>query len=155
MKKLLTIILAVAMLATMAVSVFASEGENSMTLTYSVAPTYTVTIPQNVTIDGQAVTLSANEVVEKKNEYVSVAIDANNVFEVTTPEGAVLPYTVLADGVEKAAGDEILAVYPGVNDSGSVSVIFGIDEAQIEYAGDYTGTAIFTISVKTIPAENE
>ena len=155
MKKLLALILAVALMATLSVTAFAAdydtEGDKGMTVTYSVAPAYTVTIPTDVTIDGNSATISAEDVVVEKGQYVSVTLAENNNFTVKTAEGAELAYTVTADGEAVAAGDEILAVNPADGKTGTATITFDIDESAIKYAGTYTGSATFTISVKDAP----
>jgi hypothetical protein len=154
MKKLFAMLLVIALMATMSVAAFAADydtaGDKGMTVTYSVAPTYTVTIPTDVTIDADGVeaTVSADNVVVNKGKYVSVSLDAENDFIVKTEEGATLTYTVTANGEEVAAGGEILAVNPTDGKSGSAAIIFDIDESEIKYAGTYTGTATFTVAVK-------
>ena len=154
MKKLFALTLAVAMLATMSVTAFAADydtaGDKGMTVTYSVAPTYTVTIPTDVTIDGNATTISAENVVVEKGKYVSVTLAAENNFTVTTAEGATLAYTVTANGENVAAGGEILTVNPKDGKTGTATITFDIDESAIQYAGTYTGTATFTIAVKDV-----
>ena len=105
MKKLFAIILAVVLFATMCIAVFAAdyttEGNAGVSVNYSVAPTYTVTIPTDVTIDadGTVATISAENVVVNKGEYVSVALAEENNFIVKTAEGATLEYTVNVNGV--------------------------------------------------------
>ena len=135
--------------------IFNSEyfDSRSTTVTYSVNPAYTVTIPETVTIgaDGTEKTVSAEDVVVNKGQYVSVTLAADNNFTVKTTEGATLTYTVTQDGQPVAAGDEILAVNPADGTTGSASVTFAIDESAIQYAGTYTGTATFTIAVKDVP----
>ena len=124
-----------------------------MNVTYTVDPTYTVTIPETVTIgtDGTEKTVSAEGVVVKKGQYVSVALAENNNFTVKTTEGAELPYTVKTNDETVAAGGEILAVNPKDGKTGTATITFDIDETKIQYAGTYTGTAIFTIAVKDAP----
>ena len=126
------------------------------TVTYEVAPTYTVTIPETVTIgaDGTEKTVSAEDVVVEKGKYVSVSLAADNDFAVATAEGAELTYTVTANGENVAAGGEILAVNPTDGKTGSATVTFDIDESAIQYAGTYTGSATFTIAVKDVPPIN-
>ena len=121
------------------------------TVTYSVDPTYTVTIPTDVTIDGNSTTISAEGVVVEKGKYVSVSLAADNDFTVATTEGAELTYTVTANGENVAPGDELLAVTPADSAAGTATVTFDIDESAIKYAGTYTGTATFTIAVKDAP----
>ena len=155
MKKLFALLLAIAMMATLSVTAFAADydttGDKEMTVTYSVAPAYTVTIPTDVTIDGNSTTISAEDVVVEKGKYVSVSLAADNDFTVATAEGAELTYTVTANGENIAAGGEILAVNPADGKTGTATVTFDIDESAIQYAGTYTGTATFTISVKDAP----
>lgn len=157
MKKLFALLLAITMMATLSVTAFAAEydttGDKGMDVTYSVEPGYTVTIPPTVTIgtSGTSAEISAADVVVNKGQYVSVTLAADNNFTVKTAEGAVLAYTVTANGENIAAGDEILAVNPADGKTGSASVTFAIDESAIQYAGTYTGSATFTIAVKDVP----
>ena len=125
--------------------------KHSVTVEYNVDPTYTVTIPTDVTIDGTSATISAEDVVVEKGKYVSVSLAADNDFTVATAEGAELTYTVTANGADVAAGGEILAVNPADGKTGTATVTFDIDESAIQYAGTYTGTASFTIAVKDVP----
>ena len=157
MKKLFAMLLAITMMATLSVTAFAAdydaEGNKGMNVTYSVNPGYTVTIPETVTIgaEGTEKTVSAEGVVVKKGQYVSVTLAENNNFTVKTTEGATLTYTVTKGGQPVAAGGEILAVNPADGKTGSASVTFAIDESAIKYAGTYTGTTTFTIAVKDAP----
>ena len=155
MKKLFALILAITVVATLSVTAFAADydttGDKEMTVTYSVAPAYTVTIPTDVTIDGHSTTISAEDVVVNKGQYVSVTLAADNNFTVKTTEGAELTYTVTANGENVAAGGEILAVNPADGKTGTATITFDIDESAIKYAGTYTGTATFTIAVKDVP----
>ena len=157
MKKLFALILAIAMMATLSVTAFAAdyntEGNKGMDVTYSVEPGYTVTIPETVTIgaEGTEKTVSAEGVVVKKGQYVSVTLAADNNFTVKTTEGAELTYTVTKGGQPVAAGDEILAVNPADGKTGTATITFDIDETAIQYAGTYTGSATFTIAVKDAP----
>ena len=127
--------------------------QRGMNVTYTVNPTYSVTIPENVTIgaEGTEKTVSAEGVVVNKGQYVSVTLAADNNFTVKTAEGAELPYTVTANGETLAAGGEVLAVNPKDGKTGTATITFDIDETKIQYAGTYTGTAIFTIAVKDAP----
>ena len=155
MKKLFALTLAVAMLATMSVTAFAADydtaGNKGMTVTYSVDPAYTVTIPTDVTIDGNSTTISAENVVVEKGKYVSVTLADDNDFTVRTQQGAELSYTVTANDENVAAGGEILAVNPADGNTGTATITFDIDESDIKYAGTYTGTATFTVAVKDVP----
>ena len=131
---------------------FTSYPVEGTTITYTVNPTYTVTIPENVTIgtDGTEKTVSADGVVVEKGKYVSVTLADDNDFTVRTQQGAELSYTVTANGETVAAGGEILAVNPADGKTGTATITFDIDESAIQYAGTYTGTATFTIAVKDV-----
>ena len=132
---------------------FTSYPVEGTTVTYTVDPTYTVTIPENVTIgtDGTEKTVSAEGVVVEKGKYVSVTLAENNNFTVKTTEGAELTYTVTKGEETVAPGGEILAVNPQDSKTGTATITFDIDESAIKYAGTYTGSAIFTIAVKDVP----
>ena len=155
MKKLFALLLAITMMATLSVTAFAADydttGDKGMDVTYSVEPGYTVTIPTDVTIDGNSTTISAEDVVVEKGRYVSVTLAADNNFTVKTAEGAELTYTVTANGENVAAGGEILTVNPKDGKNGTANITFDIDETAIQYAGTYTGSATFTIAVKDVP----
>ena len=155
MKKLFALLLAITMMATLSLTAFAADynttGNKGMNVTYSVPEFYYVTIPTDVTIDGNSTTISAEDVVVEKGRYVSVTLAYNNNFTVTSGEGATLTYTVTKDGQPVAAGGEILAVNPADGKSGTANITFDIDEAAIQYAGTYTGSATFTIAVKDVP----
>ena len=155
MKKLFALLLAITMMATLSVTAFAADydtaGDKDMTVTYSVNPGYTVTIPTDVTIDGNSTTISAENVVVEKGKYISVALADDNDFTVRTQQGAELTYTVTKGGPPVAAGGEILAVDPTDGKTGTATITFDIDESAIKYAGTYTGSATFTIAVKPVP----
>ena len=155
MKKLFALLLAITMMATLSVTAFAADydttGDKGMDVTYSVEPGYTVTIPTDVTIDGNSTTISAEDVVVEKGKYVSVSLAADNDFTVKTAEGAELTYTVTANGENIAAGGEILAVNPADGKTGETTLTFTTPET-VKFAGDYTGTVTFTIAVN--PAVN-
>ena len=156
MRKIFVLLLATVMIATMSFGVYATsyeeEGDKGVTVTYSVAPTYIVTIPSSVIIgtSGTEATISAENVVVEKGSYVSVTLDAENDFTVSTNEGATLNYTVISNGNTIEAGDEILAVNPTNGKTGSATIVFDIDEDDIQYAGNYSGVATFTISVEFV-----
>ncbi len=155
MKKLFALILAITMMATLSVTAFAADynttGNKGMNVTYSVPEFYYVTIPTDVTIDGNSTTISAEDVVVEKGQYVSVTLAENNNFTVKTTEGAELTYTVTANDKNIAAGGEVLAVNPKDGKTGTATITFDIDESAIKYAGTYTGSATFTIAVKDVP----
>ena len=104
MKKLLALILDVALMTTMSVTAFATDNtvnyngrENPQTsglnVTYKVTPTFSVPIPANVAL-GNSVTVSAADVVVEYGEAVNVKLsgtsETDNSFMLRTEQGAVL-----------------------------------------------------------------
>lgn len=133
--------------------IYITTQERSAQVQYSVAPTYTVTIPETVAL-GETVTLSAEDVIVEKGRQVEVALSAtsgtDNAFQVKTPEGAELSYTVKNGETEVAVGDTVLTVDPETSSQGSVTLSFTVP-SNIIYAGEYSGTVIFTVSVQDKP----
>lgn len=134
-----------------AVSAFAAGtvGNDTLTITYDVEPTYTVSIPAEVTL-GNTATISAEDVVVAKGSEVNVALTgasgASNALQVETAEGAVIDYTITKDSANVAVGDTVLTVNPDTASTGS-SVLSFVEPNQVQYAGDYSGTVTFTVSV--------
>ena len=158
MKKLFALILTVCLLASMSVTAFAAVDQDSqdpngaMNVTYTVDPTFTVTIPATVAL-GEDATISAENVVVPKGKQVEVSIAQANGFKATTPEGAEITYTVKNGETAVAEGETVLAVNPKDGKTGETTLSF-VAPTEIQYAGDYTGTVTFTVAVKDVPMIN-
>ena len=124
--------------------------KRSVTIEYNVDPTYTVTIPATVAL-GETATIKAENVVVTKDKQVEVTLTNANGFKVKTEQGAELGYTVTIDGDAVAENDTVLTVNPDGGKTGETTLKFVAPETA-QFAGDYTGTIIFTIAVN--PAEN-
>lgn len=127
------------------------EDKRTVTIEYVSAPSYTVTIPEKVTL-GQTVTISVEDVRVAKGSQVEVSLtgtsDTSNAFTLESKEGAAINYTVQdASKQTVAINDTVLAVNPKIRDEGSAELTFAAP-TDITYAGTYTGTVIFTVSVK-------
>ena len=122
------------------------------TVTYEVAPTYTVTIPATVTL-GETAKIEVENVVVEKGKQVEVALTEANDFKVATAEGAELTYTVKNGETEVAEGETVLAVNPKDGKTGETTLSFAAP-TEIQYAGSYTGTVTFTVAVKDVPPIN-
>ena len=154
MKKLFALILAIALMATMSITVFAENNtisyndvvqESGMTVSYKVEPTYTVTIPTEVTL-GSTAEIKVEDAVIPKGYQVEVSICCDDYdFVLTSGEGAEISYSVTCGDEEYYPDDVILAVSPTVSTSGSTILTFEAS-SDIQYAGDYTGTVTFVIS---------
>lgn len=158
MKKLLSLVLSMVMVLSLSVTAFAAEinqgsdpKTGSTTVTYTVNPVYTVTIPATVTLGGSAVEVKAEGVKVNKGSRVVVKLtgtsESDNAFRVKTAEGAVLTYTVQKNSADVAINDTVLAVNPETADTGSTALSF-VAPASVTYAGTYTGTVTFTVSVE-------
>lgn len=131
------------------------EDEETLTITYVSAPSYTVTIPPTVEL-GKSMTVSAEDVRVKKGQQVEVALTGtsgeDNAFALESREGALISYTVQNNGSPVEINDTVLTVNPETASSGQVSLSFLEPEDQdITYAGNYTGTVTFTVRLADTP----
>jgi len=117
-------------------------------ITHDIAPTFTVIIPATVTL-GEAATISAENVVLAHGEQVEVSLANANGFKVKSEQGAVLTYTVTKDETAVNEGDTVLTVNPTSGKTGETTLKF-VAPGAAQFAGDYTGTVTFTISVNTV-----
>lgn len=123
-----------------------------VTIEFVSAPTYTVTIPATVEL-GETAEIKAENVVVEKGKQVEVKLtgtsETDNAFQLKTNEGAELTYTVKNGDADVAIGSTVLTVNPDTAASGSTTLTF-VAPTSITYAGTYTGTVTFTVSVETV-----
>ena len=155
MKKLFTILLTVAMLATMSITAFATNTTGGSTdVSFNVDPTYTITIPATVElnkVETEGVVTYENDytitaeagVRLKKNEYIEVTVASD--FEMTTTEGATLAYTITAEDAA-VANNGVVATFG--TDKNAQSTTIHIAANDPDYAGEYKDTVTFTVAVK-------
>ena len=159
-KKVLAGFLALTLCGLMSMTAFAADIDQDSTaqsgstdVSYNVQPVYTVTIPQSVAL-GQTATISAKDVVVASGKQVAVALTGTsgdgNAFTLKSAEGAVISYTVQKDSQNVSLDDTVLTVNPKDGTTGSTTLSF-IAPSSITYAGEYTGTVTFTISVADVP----
>lgn len=175
MKKFIAISLVSALTLAASATVFAANtpqnveitpetsGSGTMNIVYSIAPTYTVTIPDRITLDTATSTatpavneleVSASNVVISKGKQVVVRLadttktsdGTSKPFAVKTAEGAEITYTVKNGETDVKVGDTVLTVNPETaeNASGSTTLKF-IAPDDVTYAGTYSGTVTFTV----------
>ena len=128
-----------------------SSYEDTITITFVSVPSYTITIPESVML-GDTVTISAENVVVEKGKRLEVALTetsgTDNAFTLTSEEGAELSYTVEdANRQTVDIGDTVLTVNPDTADSSSAELHF-VAPDNTQFAGEYTGTVTFTVSVE-------
>ena len=155
MKKLFTILLTVAMLATMSITAFATNTTGGSTdVSFNVDPTYTITIPATVElnkVETEGVVTYENDytitaeagVRLKKNEYIEVTVASD--FEMTTAEGATLEYTITAENAA-VANNGVVAEF--ATDKAEQTATIHIAANDPDYAGEYKDTVTFTVAVK-------
>lgn len=157
MKKVLTMVLSVAMVLSMGVCAFAAEvsndgGTQETTATYTEPQTFVVTIPSDITVakkDGQAtpVTVSAADVVIPANATLKVTVASTNEWLVKSPEGGDLHYGLYVDSKEDAlaTNGEVLSVVNGTA-TGSASLTAKLTEVATK-SGTFTDTLTFTVNL--------
>lgn len=157
MKKLLSFTLALVMMLSVSVTAFAGtvdqdsiDKTGDTSITYNVAPAYTVTIPATVELGGTA-TVKVENTMLKKGDEVNVKLtgtsEADDTFKVTTAQGAELTYTVKKSDTVINVGDTVISCASQV--SNQVDLLFTAP-TSVQYAGDYSGTVTFTVSVETV-----
>lgn len=162
MKKIFILLLVIVMAVSLSVTAFAEDNTISydeskesqtsgLSVTYNVAPTFTVVIPASVTL-GNSVTVSAEDVVVEYGNAVTVTLsgtsESDNSFKLRTDEGAVISYAVTKGGVDVTVGDTVLSAIPTSAET-SAELTF-TEPASYTYAGIYKGTVTFTIAVETV-----
>lgn len=159
MKKILQGFLTIALC--LAVSLPASAAEISETsaqksgetsVSFNVAPTYTVTIPETVELekkeDNGAVTYEKDMTITAEagvrliqGQSIKVAMDSDFILSAGK---STMPYTVTVDGENVTSGDEV-ALFGTSTDAQTVTLHFAAEDP--EYAGNYTDTVTFTLSI--------
>lgn len=155
MKKLLTLLLTAALATAAATTAFAdtivNPTDGKMYVTYTVNPSYTVTIPANVTLGSNTkmstATVKAENVTVPHGQAVKVALTNANSFKVTSQEGAELTYKVTKNEQAVNVNDTVLSVASNAIDKkGETALVFEITDSVV-YSGEYKGTVTFTVSV--------
>lgn len=162
MKKAITLLLTAAILTTACITAFAeeitqnsSEPRNGTTsVTMSVDPTYTVTIPESVVLEEQTdgtyakdAVVTATNIRLNNNKQIKVTLTSDFLLE--NAQGAAdLPYTLTIDSTEIASGDTVATFASNadltlVQESDTLHFAAGVPE----FAGDYSDTVMFNISV--------
>lgn len=157
MKKILSFTLALVMMLSATVTAFAAtvdqdsvDKTGNTSITYNFAPAYTVTIPATVTL-GDTATVKVENTMLKLGDEVNVKLtgtsEADDSFKVTTAQGAELTYTVKDGDTVINVGDTVISCASQVNDTAD---LFFTAPTSVQYAGDYSGTVTFTVSVETV-----
>ena len=157
MKKLLAIAIALALVLSLSVTAMATDNEltpaespyKDTEVTFSVAPTYTVTIPATIELskadDGtyqKIATIQAENVRLEEGENLQVTITGD--FMLSNGSSYQLPYTVKAGNSVITSGG-VVATFTTSTTAQSSTLSFAA--ANPQYAGVYSDTVTFTISI--------
>ncbi len=161
MKKFISILTALALTLSLSVTAFATtvvdqdSGDQSGTtaVTLNVDPAYTVTIPATVELTAQGTDPETYEndleitadagVLLQQGKVITVTITSDFTME-DTDTGTTLDYTVTVDGTDITSGGTV-ATFKTSTAAQTSTLTFAADDP--EYAGDYSDTVTFTISV--------
>ena len=165
MKKILTLALVAALLTATGMTAFAADVDQDTTpptgttsVTMSVAPSYTVTIPESVVLNEQTngtysndAVITATNIRLTNNKVVSVTMESDFLLE-NTQGAAALPYTLTMNGNEKVSGD-VVAIF---TTNADLTLVQQSDTLHFTanvptFAGDYSDTVTFTIAVADVP----
>ncbi len=155
MKKLLAVALAVVLVMSLSVTAFAAEvNQNSTpntsdtTITASIAPTYTVTIPADTGIVFQATSTDFGKI-----ELTAAQLDPNYVVKVSASAGELknqadntktIPYTLNVKGGAAFTSAE----YDADGESTALTLNITQNDWDNAYAGQYKGVITFTVEYK-------
>ena len=148
MKRLFTVILAVALVMSLSVTAFAANTTGGdADITTSIAPTYTVTIPANTTVDFNATetAFGAIEVTASQihpDKCIKVELTSDGKLENSIDATKVIPYAIKDS--EGAAFTS--ATYLTEGDKTELSIHITANDWNAAYAGDYSDTVTFTIT---------
>ena len=148
MKKIFTLILAIALMASLSVTAFAanSAGGNA-DITTSIAPTYTVTIPADVNVQFNA-TKTAFGAIEVEaaqihpDKCIKVVLTTDGELNNSIDATKVIPYVI-----KDATGNPFTsATSLTEGDKTELSIHITADDWNAAYAGEYSDTVTFTIT---------
>ena len=153
MRKIVSFVLAMVLVLSMCMTVSAatidknSEQTATTTATYTKGEGYTVTIPADITVGGEAISISAADVMIDPGETLKVSVASANSWKVKNGEEA-LAYK-LNDGTADIKADDtvVLSVAAGTA-TGSVDLTAELDNVTATKSGTYTDTLTFTVAVE-------
>lgn len=178
MKKIMTWILALALTLSMSVTAFAEDGSTtispgqdgqpnpttaSATVSYNVAPTYTVTIPTKVDLERQEAadgtvtykkdeTISAENVRLNQGSSIQVTLAGNEgAFKMSAGQSEWAYKVTVGDSADPIRSGAVVATFKTDTQDQSATLHFAADDPA--YAGNYTGTVTFTLSVVETSAQ--
>lgn len=151
MKKIISLALAVMMIATMSVTAFAADNtldnENKtgdVTIEYTQSESYVVIIPDSMTV-GTDKTVEADNIVIGYGKQLTVSVSSQNSWKLINNDDS-LDYTLKIGDTAASANSTVLTAKSGETVSKTLSATLD-DDQSAKYAGNYTDTLTFTVSV--------
>ena len=148
MKKIFTLILAIALMASLSVTAFAANTTGGdADITTSIDPTYTVTIPAdvNVAFNATETAFGAIEVTASQihpDKCIKVALASDGKLENDIDATKVIPYAIK----DSTGAAFTSATYLTEGDKTELSIHITADDWNAAYAGEYSDTVTFTIT---------
>ena len=146
--KILSLILALAMVMSLSVTAFAANTTGGdADITTSIAPTYTVTIPADVNVQFNA-TETAFGAIEVEaaqihpNKCIKVELTSDGKLENSIDATKVIPYAIK----DSTGAAFTSATYLTEGDKTELSIHITANDWNAAYAGDYSDTVTFTVS---------
>ena len=128
----------------------------TVTARYINAPTYTVTIPASVELGGTATVTAEGVSVADGSQLVvklSGTSGVNNALTISNGGSDTLTYRVTKgskDGTAISVNGSVLTVAGGIADNSGSEALYFTPATEPKYAGKYTGTVTFTVSVEAV-----
>ena len=145
MKKLTALVLVIVLSLSLSVTVFAADNRNT-TITTSINPTYTVTIPANTNVTFNtlstsfgAVTLTAAQI--DPGYAVKVVLTASGKLKNQADNTKTIAYTI-----KDASGAFTSAQYTTAGDKTDLTIDITQAAWNAAFAGQYSDTVTFTVS---------
>ena len=146
MKKLTALVLVIVLSLSLSVTAFAADNRNT-TITTSIDPTYTVTIPANTNVTFNtlstsfgAVTLTAAQI--DPGYAVKVELNASGTLKNQADNTKTIAYTV-----NDANGDAFtVGTYTTAGDKTDLTIDITQEAWNAAFAGQYSDTVTFTVS---------
>ncbi len=153
MKKFLSIIITIITMATMLVTAFAdtvdqdtTDKSRSATISFSIAPTYTVTIPANTTVAFNATETSFGTITVEaaqihSDKCIKVVLTTDGKLENAIDNSKVIPYEIKSNNAVFNS-----ATYLKAGDKTDLTINITQENWNTAYAGDYSDTVTFAVS---------
>ena len=157
MKKIITLALAATMALSASATAFAAEitqdsdpKTTNATITTSIAPTYTVTIPADVDVafNSTATDFGSIEVTAAQldpDKCIKVELASDGKLENSVDNTKVIPYTVTSGETAFTS-----ATYLATGEKTDLTINITADDWNKAYAGSYSDTVTFTVSYENI-----